>query len=123
MIRARFNSKDCKLTVIQCYAPTNKADEEEDKDTWYEQLQLEVSKLISKVPQHAMLMIIGDISAKVGADNTNCDRAMGKHGCGEINDNGERLVDFPHQNNHKLTWRSPDGTTVNRIDHFIANSK
>ena len=29
----------------------------------------------------------------------NCDRAMGKHGCGEINDNGERLVDFYLNNN------------------------
>ena len=48
----------------------------------------------------------------------NCDRAMGKHGCGEINDNGERLVDFylnnnvigativPHKNIHKFIWRS-----------------
>ena len=33
-------------------------------------------------------MITGDMNAKVGADNTKCDRAMGKHGCGVINDNG-----------------------------------
>ena len=83
-----------------------------------------------------MLMIIGDMNAKVGADNINCDRAMGKHGCGEINDDGERLVDFCLNNNcvisgtifqdksiHKLTWRSPDGTTFNQIDHFIVNNK
>ena len=89
MIRARFNSKCSKLTVLQSYAPTNEADKE-DYDTWYEQLQLAVSK----VTQHDLLMIIGDMNAKVGADNTNCDRAMGKHGCGVINDNGERLVDF-----------------------------
>jgi len=81
-------------------------------------------------------MIIGDMNAKVGADNTNCDRAMGKHGCGEINDNGERLVGFwlnnncviggtifPHKSIRKLTLRSPDGTTVNQIEHFIVNNK
>ena len=126
MMRARFNSKDCKLTAIKCYAPTNEA-EEEDKDNWYEQLQLAVS---------SMPMITGDMNAKVGADNANCDRAMGKHGCGEINDNGERLIGFclnetceiggtipPHRNIHRLTWRSPHGTTVNQIDHFIVNKK
>ena len=83
-------------------------------------------------------MFIGHMNAMVGADNTTCgrNRAMGKHGCGVINDNGERLVDFflnnysaiggtifPNKKIHKLTWRSPVGTTVNQIDHSIVNSK
>ena len=89
IIRARFHSKYCKLAILQCYAPTKEA-EDEIKDDWYEQLQYEVSG----VSQHDMLLIMGDINAKGGPDNSNCEAAMGKHGCGSVNDNGERLVDF-----------------------------
>lgn len=32
LLRARFDSKHCKLTIIQCYAPTNEADDEAKDD-------------------------------------------------------------------------------------------
>ena len=38
LITARFDSKFCKLTLMQCYAPTNDADEEL-KNELYDQLQ------------------------------------------------------------------------------------
>ena len=41
------------------------------------------------MPQPDMLLIIGDMNAKVGAENSNCERAMGKHGCGVMNYYGE----------------------------------
>ncbi|KAL1267682.1 hypothetical protein QQF64_033045 [Cirrhinus molitorella] len=91
---------------------------------------------VSKVPQHDMLLITGDMNAKVGTDNSNYEKAMGTHGHGTKNNNGERLVDFclnnnlviggtifPHKNIHKLTWKSPDGRTINQIDHIIINCK
>ena len=66
------------------------------------------------------------MNAKVGAENSNSERAMGKHGCGVMNDNGERLVDFCLNNNcviggtifahrdiHKLTRKTHDGKTSN----------
>ena len=131
IIRTKFHSKYCKLTILQCYAPTNEA-EDEVKDAWYEQFQYEVSR----VPQHDLLLIMGGINAKFASENSNCEAAMGKHGCGSINDNGERLVDFclnnnciiggtifPHKNIHKLTWKSPDGRTINQINHVIINKK
>lgn len=79
-------------------------------------------------------MMIGDMNAKVCSDNTNSEEAF--HSCGNINDNGERLVNFclnnscvidgtifTHRDIHKLTWRSPDSYTVNQIDHVVINKK
>jgi len=52
------------------------------------------------------------------------------------NDNGVRIVNFgtsrtlfvkstkfPHQNNHKYTWTSPDGKTHNRIEHTLIDRR
>ena len=65
--------------LIHVYAPTNDADEEV-KDHFYEKLQA----VVEKTPRHDLLVITGDLNAKV----------MGKHGVGTRNDNGEKLCDF-----------------------------
>ena len=94
-ITARFNGRYAKTSIIVCYAPTNDV-EEEQKDTFYQQLQ----KAIDKIPTHDVLLIIGDLNAKVGSLNEGREKTMGKHGCGTINDNGERLhVDICEMNN------------------------
>ena len=86
MLNARCNN----LTTFLCHVATTES-EEEDKEDWYEQLH----QAIAKVPQHYMVLIIGDIykNATVGVENSNYERAMGKHGWGVVNDSGERLVD------------------------------
>ena len=86
---ARFKSRYTKLSVIQCYAPANDA-EEEAKDTFYLQLQ----KALGSVPWHDVLLVIGDLNAKVGRSNEGREKTMGKNGCGKMNENGERLADI-----------------------------
>lgn len=110
------NSKFCRLTILQYYTPTNE-DQEDNKEDWYGQLQM----ADCKVPQHNMLLISGRMKVKVGTDYSNYKRAMGTHGDGTRNNSGEHLVDFclknnlviggtifPHKNDHKVTWKSPD---------------
>ena len=59
---------------------------------------------------------------------------MEKFGVGVMNDNGERLCEFcsangliitgtmfPRKDIHKLTWRQPDGRTVNQTDRVLVN--
>lgn len=72
---------------------------------------------LEEIPRPDMNIVMGDMNAKVGRDNTNYERAVGRAGCGTINENGEWLVElctiydlfiggtlFPHKDIHKLTW-------------------
>ena len=84
LLKARFNSRYTKLTVIVCYAPIEDATEE-NNDSFYGQQQAATEE----VRTHDMLMIIGDLNARVGDNNRDRELVMGKYGFGTINDNGE----------------------------------
>ena len=131
LLRASFRAKKKKINIIQAYAPTNDATEEE-KDDFYNRLQ----GLVDKLSMKDVNIVMGDMNAKVGKDNRGFEHIMGKHGTGEANDNGERFLDFcalnnlviggtifPHKRIHKTTWVSPDGRTENQIDHFCVARK
>nr|KAG5704722.1 hypothetical protein BaRGS_005178 [Batillaria attramentaria] len=111
---SKFNSKGRKVTILQCYAPTNVADEEE-KENFYEQLQA----VLDKAPRRDLKILMGDLNAQ---------RTQ--------NENGELFTEFcttndlviggtifPHKTIHKTTWTSPDGRTVNQIDHITIGRK
>ncbi|XP_072050327.1 craniofacial development protein 2-like [Amphiura filiformis] len=85
IIYARFFSKFLKFSILQVYAPTNETNEE-DKDNFYEQLQA----IVDSIHKHDILIVMGDLNAKVGEDNEGCESIMGKHGLGVRNDNGEK---------------------------------
>ena len=122
----RTKKKKLKMNIIQCYAPTNDS-EEEDKDQFYNRLQ----NIIAKYPEKDINILMGDINAKIGQNNTGYEEVMGRHGLGIMNENGERFADlcamnnliiggrvFPHRRIHKATWVSPDNVTENQIDHI-----
>ena len=79
---------------------------------------------------------MGDFNTKIGEDNTGYEEVMGRHGLGEMSDNGERFTDFcalnslviggsifPHKRIHKVTWVPPDNSMENQIDHICINKK
>ncbi|CAH8570145.1 unnamed protein product [Schistosoma guineensis] len=126
IIKASFKTKKegILINIIQCYAPTNDSNDE-IKDQFYERLQ----SIIEKCPRKDLTILMGDLNAKVGIDNTGYEDIMGRHGLGERNENGERFANlcafnklviggtiFPHKRIHKATWISPDHTTENQID-------
>jgi len=55
IITARFNSRYIRTSIVQVYAPTNDA-EEEEKDVLYEQVQ----KVLDKIPKHDIVILMGD---------------------------------------------------------------
>ena len=91
MIMASFTTKNKKINmnVIQVYAPTNAATEE-DKDHFYNQLY----NVMEKLPSKDVNILMGDLNAQLGKDNTDFELVMGKHGLGELTDNGDRLRDL-----------------------------
>ena len=82
LLKARFKGRHNNLTVIQCYALTNES-KDKIKDAFYDQLQ---SEIISS-SNHDILIVMGDLNAKVENENTGLERVMGKHGCGCMNNN------------------------------------
>ncbi|KAI8514967.1 hypothetical protein Bbelb_075580 [Branchiostoma belcheri] len=131
IIMARFTSRCQDTTVIQAYAPTNEASDEE-KESFYDQLQATMAKR----KKRDITILMGDMNAKVGDAASGNERVMGQHGVGSRNQNGELFVDFcslndmviggtlfPHKKSHKVTWRSPDGAVENQIDHIAVSRR
>ena len=83
ILRVRLETKHLKMTIIHCYAPTNEHDEE-DKDHFYDAL----NETMSKIPSHDITIVLGDMNANIGNDNTDVEEVMGKHSIRTINNNG-----------------------------------
>ena len=89
---------------------------QEIKEQFYDDLQ----SIVDKVPKSDLIIILGDVNAKLGKEPA-YQKITGKHTLHEeTNRNGELLCDFAAANNmivmstqfqhkqiHKGTWRSP----------------
>ena len=89
IITARFNCRGRKVTILQCYAPTNTSSLESREES-YEQIQA----TMDKIPKRDLTILMGDLNAKVGSDNTDKELIMGRHGVGEQNENGKLFSEF-----------------------------
>ena len=97
IITMRLQSSHTKVTIIQCYAPTDAATDQ-DKNEFYEQMQ----DILDAAPQHDLKIIMGDFNSQIGADNAGWEDTIGKEAMGERTDNGERLLSFCSSNKMKI---------------------
>ena len=70
IITARFYSKYKKLTVVKAYAPTNDAMDKENNEL-YNLLR----DTVSDCNGNGIMVVKGDLNAKVGKNNTNREEA------------------------------------------------
>ena len=114
MISVRFQGKPFNITVIQVFAPTSNAEEDE-----VEQFCEDIWDLLELTPPKDVLFIIGDWNAKVGSQVIS--RVKGKFRLGVQNEAGQRLrvllrntlvianILFQQHKRRLYTWTSPDG--------------
>ena len=91
MTSVRLQGKPFNITVIQAYAPTSNA-EENEVEWFYEDLQ----DLLELTPKKDVLVIIGDWNAKVGSQET--PGVTDKFGLGMWNEAKQRLIEFCQEN-------------------------
>ena len=78
--------------IVSCYALTYTASRE-DKNKFYDDLQL----VLDKIPSEEPYILLGDLNARVGARQPSDDRwanVCGPHGFGALNDAGKELLSF-----------------------------
>lgn len=127
----RVDTKPLNIILVCVHAPTETG-EENMKDAFYEDL----SQIYDKLPGNVIKLVIGDLNANCGKE-THFMPMIGKKSLHETsNGNGLRLISFaaakdmiissttfPHKTTHKATWKSPDGTTCNQIDHILVQKR
>lgn len=85
MTIVRFQSKSRNLVGD----PTTDANQTK-KQEFYDQL----NTILADTPKRDLKILMGDFNAKVGSNNEDIEHVMGKHGVGEMNHNGELLVEL-----------------------------
>ncbi|VDP25692.1 unnamed protein product [Schistosoma margrebowiei] len=80
IIKASFKAKNesISMNVIQCYAPNHDYNEDV-KGQFYDMLQ----SIVEKCPTKDLTILIGDLNAKIGMDNSGYEEIMGRHELGE----------------------------------------
>ena len=119
------------ITLISTYSPTEDSPDA-TKDEYYDQLSQECEKAC----KYDILILLGDLNAKIGRENFMA-AVAGKHTLHEVtNENGKRLGQlaarhnmiikstcFEHKQIHKGTWMCPGTDIVNQIDHVVINKR
>ncbi|XP_073831724.1 uncharacterized protein [Musca autumnalis] len=129
----QLEARPLKINIIQVYAPTADKSKEEVEE-FYE----DIKYLMNMTKHHEITIVQGDFNAKVGQDIV--PGITGKHGLGERNERGSRMIQFCQEHNMKITntmfslpprrlytWKSPQDRPTNivrnQIDYILINKR
>jgi len=90
---------------------------------------------LMQVPRRNKLIVLGDFNARIGSDTKIWGNFMGKHGVGNINSNGQRLLSlcsefglfvtntlFQLKHKHKTTWMHLRSKHWHLLDHVLVKA-
>ena len=130
VITIRLKADPSNLTIIQVYAQTSDASDE-NLDSFYNTVQ----EALDKTTPRDLLVMMGDWNAKVGKTERK-NSHIGIHGMGEQNERVVKLAEFcisndltigktifPHHPRILYTWRSPGERTRNQIDYIVVKRR
>lgn len=91
ILHLRIQGSECFVNVIQIYAPTSTA-EEEEIENFYGVLEA----VLHKIPKRKIRMIMDDFNAEIGKirNDEHLRHVVDNFGLGKRNERGERLLDF-----------------------------
>ena len=89
LITARFKTKSRPITFVEAYTPTEQASID-DKDAVYDQLR----QTLTNVKKSDIVILMGDMNAKVGSRNEGWESIMGTHGIRVMTGNGEMFAEL-----------------------------
>ena len=126
-----FDSHRGKIWFICAYAPTLAAPPVE-KDEFYDAL----ANMLDEIPETEGLYLLGDFNSRVGANSGLWPSCLGSFGVGNMNENGQRLLElcsfrglcitntfFKLKFQHKVSWRHPRSKHWHQIDFIITRRR
>lgn len=118
-------------TLICVYAPTLAA-EPDVKDAFYGRLR----EALDAIPQQDQVYLLGDFNARVGRDSAAWPDVVGHFGVGNVNENGQRLLEFCAEKNlaitntyfgvkphRRVSWRHPRSGHWHQIDLIVTKKQ
>ena len=101
-----------------------------------EEFFLRLQETVGRVACGDLLIVMGDMNARVGDDTDICGEVLGRHGADICNENGKRLLQFssehnlwisntwfPHKRIHKYTWECRGKGLRSLIDYFLVSKE
>uniref|UniRef100_A0A2C9KAG3 Endonuclease/exonuclease/phosphatase domain-containing protein n=1 Tax=Biomphalaria glabrata TaxID=6526 RepID=A0A2C9KAG3_BIOGL len=131
LLSLRLNTSIGHVTLICSYAHTLSSTPEA-KDMFYDNL----SSALSEIPTTEQVIILGDLNAGVGSDNSAWDSCIGSFGVGKVKENGQRLLEvcslhslcvtntyFKTKPQHRVSWRHPRSKHLHQLDLIMVRRK
>lgn len=127
IMHMKLNTDLGTTNLLSVYAPTLTSSSDA-KDAFYSQLD----KAIKHIPKNEVLILLGDLNARVGNDQGSWPDCLGHFGVGKCNENGQRLLElcsyhhlcitntfFGVKLHHRFSWMHPRSKSWHQIDLII----